>query len=215
LGYALVLFLFKKPKEYVDALHGYTFFEDGHSNLTAVGRALGLPMGIHQHTFIIPYDPASPFDEKTPDGSTRTFADFLQRAKDLFEEEVVSTSLIDVLYLPEDVGNFDLSASEQLPGLAVTFTFENPLSVAFTKEKRVLHLLAGICVKDYGGRVSLVKNVDADDAQVATMYKSGIDRMKTKRAYNEIEGWISNEFMGRVLPGLKPPSRTREGEGRQ
>jgi decaprenylphospho-beta-D-ribofuranose 2-oxidase len=204
LGYTLVLWLFEKPKEYVDPLFGYTFFEDGNSNLLAVGRALGFPMGVHQFTFIIPYDPDSEFHESEPKGSTATLATFLETARTTFESRHVSPSLIDVLYLPEDVGElFDLSSSAASSGFAVTFTFEKPLSADFEDEIHALRQLIPLCM-EHGGRVSLVKNVDADSAQVETMYAPGIERMKLQRASHGIDKQISNQFMKRVLGGLEP-----------
>jgi decaprenylphospho-beta-D-ribofuranose 2-oxidase len=206
IGYRLVLLGYDQPKDYVDELQGYTFFEDGNRNLRMVGRAFGLPMGIHQHTFIVPFDPLTPPAPGGDDPSSGPLERFLGDARSTFAAEKVSPTLIDVLYLPDDGGDrFLLSSSFQMPGFAVTFTFEDPFSASFEDERRALGSLVSKC-QELGGRVHLVKNVDATAKQVMAMYGQRVDEMALERTRRGATARVSNDFMKKVLPELEPPS---------
>jgi decaprenylphospho-beta-D-ribofuranose 2-oxidase len=198
LGYWLV-FLQSYARPYVDALAGYTFFEDGNRNLRDVGRAIGLPMGIHQHTFIVPFDPSRELDPPEADFGSSKLATFFGVARTLLKDARISPTLIDVLFLPDDGGSsFALSSSRDMPGFAVTFTFEKALSTSFEAEKKVLQKLAIEC-ESLDGRVHLVKNVDVDSAHVAREYGEGLADMQRARLAINATTTVGNEFLGRVL----------------
>jgi FAD/FMN-containing dehydrogenase len=198
IGYWIVIqHGFSRPANYVDRLEGYTFFEDCNRNLRYFLRGLGFPMGIRQQTYIIPYDPAD------PESSEKALADFMIEAKALLKDRCLSPTLIDVLYLPDEVDDsFPLSSSRNLPGFAVTFTFEKLLSARFTKVESALRDLVEICHKGFRGRISLVKNVYAKEATVKAMYSTGIAEMRRVREANGAKGLLSNDFMARVLSEL-------------
>jgi hypothetical protein len=86
----------------------------------------------------------------------------------------------------------------------VTFTFENPLSTAFVREREAMRSLVSTC-KGLGGRVHLVKNVDATGAEVEEMYRDRLADMAAERARVGATVRVSNDFMERVLAGLEPP----------
>jgi decaprenylphospho-beta-D-ribofuranose 2-oxidase len=205
IGYRLVLLMYDKPKKYIDELKGYTFFEDGNRNLRDVGRALGFPMGIHQHTFIVPFEPLTPPAVEGADPSALPLESFFGEARSVFKDKRISPTLIDVLYLPDDGGDrFLLSSSWRLPGFAVTFTFENPLSTAFVREREAMRSLVSTC-KELGGRVHLVKNVDATGEEVEEMYRDRLADMAAERERVGATARVGNDFMERVLAGLEPP----------
>ena len=60
IGYRLRSSHVRQAEEVRGRVKGYTFFEDRNRNLRDVGRALGFPMGVHQHTFIVPFEPLTP-----------------------------------------------------------------------------------------------------------------------------------------------------------
>ena len=111
----------------------------------------------------------------------------------------MTPTLIDVLYLPDDGGfPFALSSSRNMPGFAVTFTFEKAFSTSFDAEAAVLRRLAEAC-EELGGRVHLVKNVDVGAAQVEIEYTAGLAQMRDARRESGAATLVSNEFMTRVL----------------
>ncbi len=190
---------FKSPENYVDEVAGYTFFEDCNRNLRQTLRAIGFPMGIRQQTYIVPIDP----DDL--DGSESALANFMVEAQALLNERGLSPTLIDVLYLPDDANDrFSLSSSRDIPGFAVTLTFEKLASSRFEQEELAMRAIVEKCLPPRG-RVSLVKNVCADPADIERMYQEGIAEMKRVREANGAKGLLSNDFMVRVLPGLLGP----------
>ena len=114
----------------------------------------------------------------------------------------LSLTLLDVLYLPDEADDcFPLSSSRDLPGFAVTLTFEKLLSSRFVKEEQALRDIVAICAK-LDGRIHLAKSVCADRDVIARMYEKGIAEMRRVRARSGAEERLSNDFMVRVLPGL-------------
>ena len=153
-------------------------------------------MGIRQQTYIIPFDPGD------PKGSENVLAGFLRNTKSLLDGRKLSLTLLDILYLPDEADDaFPLSSSRDLPGFAVTLTFEKLLSTRFKKEESALRDIAELCAK-LGGRIHLTKNVCADPEIIAKMYETGIAEMRCARAASHAEQRLSNDFMVRVLPGL-------------
>jgi decaprenylphospho-beta-D-ribofuranose 2-oxidase len=189
---------YSKPAKYVDELSGYTFFEDSNRNLRYLLRRLGFPMGIRQQTYVIPFDPDA-LDE-----SERKLAEFLREAKTLLDAKKLTPTLIDVLYLPDEGGDsFALSSSRQLPGYAVTLTFEKLWSTRFASEEAALSEIADACDKR-GGRVHLVKNVYAPAGLVDAQYAAGITKMDAVRRKTGAWDRLYNGFLRRVLPRLAP-----------
>jgi decaprenylphospho-beta-D-ribofuranose 2-oxidase len=189
---------YRKPAKYVDELSGYSFFEDSNRNLRYLLRRFGFPMGIRQQTFVIPYDPDA------PDDSERKLAEFMRKAKTLLDEKKLTPTLIDLLYLPEESSDsFALSSSRELPGYAVTFTFEKLCSTRFPKEEAALSEIARAC-HQRGGRVHLVKNVCAPDGLIEAEYATGVAKMDDVRRKTGARDRLYNGFLRRVLPRLAP-----------
>lgn len=197
IGYAYILgqYLPKHPVAY-DELEGFTFFQGGNDAVRRKGRALGLPMGIRQQTFVIPRDPAD-----VP-GTKRRLAQFLEQVDARLDAASILPPLIDVLYLPGDADeNFVLSSSRGGSGYAITLTFEEPFRATFDDEDRLLFEIASMCVAA-GGRVHLVKNVMAEPAQLERMYRAGLDEVRELRRTHDPQRTLSNGFMRRVAPSL-------------
>ena len=189
---------YRKPASYVDELSGYTFFENSNVDLRYLLRRFGFPMGIRQQTYLIPFDPAA------PDESEGNLARFLRETKTILDAKKLSPTLLDILYLPDEADDaFALSSSSDLPGYAVTFTFEKLLSSRFDREEAALSEIADLCA-EYGGRVHLVKNVCARPEVIEKMYRAGIDEMEAARRDTGAVHRLDNGFLRRVLRRLAP-----------
>ena len=78
----------------------------------------------------------------------------------------------------------------------MTFTFENPLWTAFVREREAMRSLVSTC-KALGGRVHLVKNVDATGEEVEEMYRDRLaDLALAERARVGATARVSNQSHG-------------------
>ena len=147
---------------------------------------------------------SSPSNPAAPDESEGNLARFLREAKTLLDAKKLSPTLLDILYLPDEADDaFALSSSSDLPGYAVTFTFEKLLSSRFDREEAALSEIADLCA-EYGGRVHLVKNVCARPEVIEKMYRAGIDEMEAARRDTGAVHQLDNGFLRRVLRRLAP-----------
>lgn len=194
LGYKLTYRRYAgSPKEYVDPLHGYTFFEDGNRRVRKAMHWLGLPARLLQQTFMIECDVSDStlaLDKLT---------NFLREADHQFEKNRVDPALIDILYVGRDTRDFLLSSSRGLDAFAVTFTFER-LFKTFEREIVTMKALSDVCGK-LNGRVHLVKHVHADRATIAGMYGQALMNLQALRTRHS-GAVLSNEFSSRALPGI-------------
>jgi decaprenylphospho-beta-D-ribofuranose 2-oxidase len=183
----------------VDRLAGFTFFEGGNDAVRRFLRALTFPMGIRQQTFVVPLVPDDP--KATKANLTR----FLEETEKRLVSGGLDPTLIDVLYIPDDANEgFALSSNHGISGYAVTLTFEDLWSVAFTEVDRVLTELSTSCLA-MGGRVHLVKNVFACSSDLSLMYAWGVAKLKGLKALYDPGYVLSSAFLRRVLPKLTRP----------
>lgn len=186
---------FRKPRTYVDRLHGYTFFQDGNERIKHLGRTLGLPMGLRQQTYVIPWDP------QDRAASAKRLARFLEAADRLLDRRKLLPTLIDVLYVPdESQEGFLLSSSTGMSGFAVSIAFEKAFSARFPKEERALYDISRLC-HALAGRVHVVKHVFADPGAMQVRYR-GLGRMIAHKNALDPDRLLQSEFLRRVFPAL-------------
>lgn len=155
-------------------------------------------MGIRQQTFVVPLVPSD------PDATRRNLAGFLEGTENVLVSRGLDPTLIDVLYIPDDANEgFALSSNHEISGYAVTLTFEDLWSVAFTAEDAALAEISTLCL-GMGGRVHLVKNVFACSQEISQMYAWGIEKLKSLKAEYDPHHALSSAFLRRVLPALAP-----------
>ncbi|MDD9939558.1 MAG: FAD-binding oxidoreductase [Myxococcales bacterium] len=186
-------FVFSKPRTYTDEIFGYTFFQDGNERIKQAGRALGLPMGVRQQTYIIPWDPDA------PEASAEVLAAFLDRLDRHLDERGLLPAIIDVLYLPDDGDDeFLLSSSHEMSGFAVSLAFERVFTSDFADVEKALREISRYCA-EAGGRVHLVKHVFVDPELLTTMYPK-LDEWIAIKERLDPERTLQNEFLGRTFP---------------
>lgn len=186
---------FKKPRTYVDRMHGYTFFQDGNERIKRLGRKLGLPMGVRQQTYVIPWEP----EDRA--ASSQRLARFLEAADRLLDRRKLLPSLIDVLYVPDESREgFLLSSSTGMSGFAVSIAFEKAFTGRFPKEERALYDISRLC-HALEGRVHVVKHVFADPRAMQARYR-GLGRMIAVKNALDPERLLQSEFLRRVFPAL-------------
>ena len=180
----------------VDTLEGFTFFQGGNDAVMRRGRALGIPMGIRQQTWVVP------MVADDPEQTKQKLAQFLEQTDALLDARGLLPPLIDVLFLPDDSGEgFVLSSNRGISGYAVTVTFEAPFRTEFPDEELACHEISRICAA-MGGRVHLVKNVFADCAALEIMYAEGISELRALKAKVDPSHALSNGFLRRIAPSL-------------
>jgi hypothetical protein len=111
-------------------------------------------------------------------------------------------TLIDLLYLPAD--DFLLSANRGMDGYAVTITFAERDGVGWDTLKERLRALSEIC-NAMGGRVHMVKNVEAEGKVLREMYGDAFTKFLALKAKYDPRGLLENDFFDRVF-GEAPPS---------
>lgn len=185
---------FHDKTSYVDELEGFTFFMDGNVNARRVARWFGRDPKIVQQTFIVPA-PASVAGDHT--AAKESLVGWLRMADGLLDERDLHPTLADVLYLPCDE-RFLLSATADLAGFAVTYTFETSdagtlaeVRQAFSDLTERLHTL--------GGRVYLVKNVFAEPGTIRAMYATNAPDFRALKARVDPDGVLVNDFLERTF----------------
>src|SRR5262249_34466894 len=117
-------------------------------------------------------------------------------------------ALIDVLYLPAE--DFLLSASRGMDGYAVTVTFTGKDGENWREVRSALRRLSVRC-HELGGRVHLVKNVEADPDVLHALYAVAFDRSVALKENSAPLGRIENEFFDRVFRGAPMSGPTSSG----
>ena len=155
--------LFHEGETYIDDLQGFTFFMDGNRNAKELGESLGFSMKAIQQTFVVPAQGGLVPNGGWADADKR-LADFLEDAHEKFESKGLEPTLFDVLFIPRDDQVY-MSPSHQLDGFAVSYAFETSNQHKLDKVKRCFVELSNDLLK-IGGRVSLVKNVHANQSTI-------------------------------------------------
>jgi FAD/FMN-containing dehydrogenase len=110
--------------------------------------------------------------------------------------EGLRPAFLDVMYLPAD--EFLLSASRRLDGFAITVTWADRDGRLWERLSRWMRRLSSVCMR-LGGRVHLVKNVEADTGDLRKMYGDAFDRfLALKRRYDP-DGVLRNAFFDRIF----------------
>jgi FAD/FMN-containing dehydrogenase len=202
-----IAFKREQDRHKVDELKGYTFFQDGNETVKRWGRAIGLPMGTRQQTFLVPWD------ENDAQGSALRLRDFLNDVDALLDARGLLPTLIDVLFLPDDRGDgFLLSSSHERSGFAVSIAFEKIVSAKFPQEEQAFRDIAKLCFEKYQGRVHLVKHVFAAPELLENMYP-GLPEFLRQKDQLDPGRLLQNEFLTRVFPKAtsKPAPGSMQG----
>jgi decaprenylphospho-beta-D-ribofuranose 2-oxidase len=185
---------------YVDALSDFTFFmENQFTPMKETASAQGHRLNTIQQTFMLPARP-TPRDPAGVGPAER----FLELIRGTVSDgsslpeilDPMRPTLIDVLYLPAD--DFLLSANRGLDGYAVTLTFAERDGVGWDTLRQRLRALSEVCL-ELGGRVHLVKNVEASREVLRRMYGDAFPTFRSLKARYDPRGMLENEFYDRVL----------------
>lgn len=194
------MFLLYPSDTYVDEVEDFTFFmENQMSPAREAALKAGFRLNSVQQTFVLPAI-ATPAD---PQGITRT-ARFLDLVRPTMFDDPDSPSLldpmrptlIDVLYLPAD--EFLLSACRGQDGYAVTLSFTERDGRNWETLRARLRELSKRCL-ELGGRVHMVKNVEADASVLWKMYGDAFERFLWLKKKWDPKGLIGNEFFDRIF----------------
>jgi hypothetical protein len=189
------LFLFCPTGVYVDELADFTFFmENQVSALRASATAAGFRFSTVQQTFVLPA--VSTPDDPTGVGPTERFLAQVRDPGSPTFLDPLRPTLFDVLYLPAD--DFLMSATRGMAGYAVTLTFVERDGAGWEALRARLRVLSTRCA-ELGGRVHLIKNVEAEPADLARMYGEATSRFLALKQRYDPRGMLENEFFGRVF----------------
>lgn len=166
---------------FVDDLFGYTFCMEGNERMRAMAARAGVRMCSLQPSFAVP-----------PESTTA----FLEDTARLFRKFDVYPSLLDMLLLPED--DFLLSSAFRMPGFCTSFVFE---SVTRAKHRRLEACLLEVneACAAAGGRVHLIKSVDATGAQLRRMYAHALPELARLKSRLDPRGVLVNDFFVRAF----------------
>jgi decaprenylphospho-beta-D-ribofuranose 2-oxidase len=193
---------YREDEEYVDDLWGFTFFQDGNVRAKRVARTwTGRRLKTIQQTFVVPAD-------------RERLVAWLHQAQRFLADRGLHPTLADVLYLPRDLP-FALSATVDTAGFAVSYAFETSRRRELERVSEAFGELADVLLRDYGGRVYLVKNVRASQGTLAAMYGKHAEAFFALKAELDPDGVLRNAFLERTFgPTLASTSaRPARGDG--
>jgi FAD binding domain/D-arabinono-1,4-lactone oxidase len=176
---------------YVDELCGFLFFM-GNSATPAIKavRATGGRLNFVQQTYVVP----SPLTANECD--VRLVRQFLIFVLSRCRERDVRPFSVDLLHIGPDKAF--LSATRDLYGFAVTITFADHDAQQWPMIQQVFMALTNDLLM-LGGRVHLVKNVEADRADIQAMFGPGILALRAVKKRLDPRGIFSSEFYERYF----------------
>ncbi len=178
---------------FVDDLCGFLFFLG--NNATPAARevwATGHRLNYVQQTFVIPAR------KRATDGEldvepTRRFVEAIQARA---SERRLRPFSIDFLFLPPD--SAFLSATRDLEGFAVTITIADHDARQWPLVREMFMALSRDTL-ELGGRVHLVKNVEADPWVLRRMYQAGLEELWKVKEELDPADILHNEFYDRYF----------------
>jgi len=183
---------FKEGRSYVDDLLGFTFFMDPNSRAKRLGRGVGFALRLSQQSHLVPLERA---------------AQFLYAADRTVKAHRIQPILQDILLVPEDPDCL-LSSSHALRGFLVNVAFEKSSPSGMRRIEQGCAELGTLCA-DFGGRVTLSKNVHAEHADLERMYGPELDAYFALKRRVDPLGILSNRFLERLFPERMRASRAR------
>jgi FAD binding domain/D-arabinono-1,4-lactone oxidase len=178
---------------YVDELCGFLFFL-GNSTMPAIRavRARGARLNCFQQSYVIPAPLVG------HDCDVRLARQFLFMVLSRCRERSVRPFSVDLLHLDADKAY--LSASRGIYGFAVTVTFVDHDAAEWNLIQEVFMALSHDALT-LGGRVHLVKNVEADRADLRAMFADGLKAFKEVKSRLDPGEILSSEFYERYFAG--------------
>ena len=182
---------------YVDELCGFLFFM-GNSATPAIQsmRSQGSRLNFTQQTYVLPA-PRRPSGAQDVAQVTQFVSLVFARCR---EREIRPFS-VDFLALPAD--HAFLSATRDLEGFCVNLTFADQDAAEWLWIREALMALSNDAL-ELGGRVHLVKNVEADPADLRAMYRDGFRELKAVKDRLDPRGVLTSAFYDRYFAGWKP-----------
>jgi decaprenylphospho-beta-D-ribofuranose 2-oxidase len=190
------MFLVFKARTYVNGLLDFMFFMDNQLGpVRAAAEEEGWRLNAIQQTFVIPL--ATPTrEDPSGTGPAEALLDRIRSGEEPAILDPLRPCFLDVMVLPPD--DFLLSASRGLTGFAITVTWTGKNGETWPQIKERLHALSRFC-RELGGRVHLVKNVQADREDLRAMYGDAFDRFLALKHRYDPKGLLRNEFFDRVI----------------
>ena len=175
----------KRGATFADGFGDFLFFMDANTRAKewVLRSRVRRRLRVIQQTFIIPLG--------------QDLARWLLDAEALFKRRRLAPTIQDILYLPRDDA-FCLSPNRAYRGFAVSYAFEVGDSKVALVES-VFTELAYRVWREYGGRVSLVKNVYAPPELLAEMYRDGAEDFFALKREVDPAGILRNEFLERTF----------------
>lgn len=187
-----MLFALYRSGCYTNELDDFTFFMDNQlTPVKAAANADGFRLNTVQQTFVLP---AVVWPED-PWGVARAET-FLALVHPRSCPAGLRPALFDVLYLPAD--EFLLSANHHLDGFAITVTWADRDGRSWDRLSVWLRELSSKC-RRLGGRVHLVKNVEADAGELQKMYGPAFARFLELKKRHDPRGILKNAFFDRIF----------------
>ena len=176
-----------QPTYNLDPVEDFTFFQDANTRAqNAVEDTWRLTAT--EEAYCVPWDAAMPF---------------LVELDAVVRAHVHFPSLVDLLYAPKDLEwqpgmRHPLSATADGDALVVTVAYLDRNGERWECTRAVYRALASSCAR-YGGKIYLAKTVEAEPADLRTMYAAGAQRIRELKSRVDPRGLIANEFWDRVL----------------
>ena len=103
--------------------------------------------------------------------------------------------------MPGDLA-YCLSPNAGLEGFAVSYAFETSNADTIDRVRRAFTDLADVLWNEFGGHVSLVKNVEVKPATLESMYGNGARELFRLKRQLDPDCLLCNEFLERIFPVL-------------
>jgi decaprenylphospho-beta-D-ribofuranose 2-oxidase len=182
---------------YVNDLDDFMFFMDANTTAKRIAKFFGKDLRMVQQTFVVPADLAHGDSTQARD----QLSAWLELAHGFFVAQKLTPTLQDVLYLPEDL-SFCLSPNAGREGFAVSYAFETSNTETIDRVRLAFKDLADVLWNEFGGHVSLVKNVEVNPTTLEHMYGNGAREFFRLKRKLDPDCLLRNEFLERLFPVL-------------
>ena len=183
-------------KPYYNELADFLFFMDGNAREKML-KYFHRAVPTLQQTFVVPANVVADAAQ-----AQRRLVDWLDCANEVFERYDLTPTLVDVLYLKEDLPLY-LSPNPREAGFAVSYAFETSNEKTLGLVRVAFYELADLLGSSrFRGRVSLVKNVVASPATLAAMYGRGARAFFDLKRRLDPENVLRNEFLEKTFGGF-------------
>ena len=179
----------KQCQKFDNEHHEFLFFMDSNADARRRAASARIRLSEIQQTFCLP----------TGTDPQRRLEEWLTLVEGVLLARRIQPLLADVGYLPRDNLPFYLSPTAHDSAFAISYAFATN-RLKLRTARAALSEMSEILWNKFGGRVSLVKNVNVRTDTLEQMYAGDVDHFFTLKRHMDPHGILCNSFLERIFP---------------